>query len=86
MKPVQYQMSREAAKLSLVNSLTHAKSVPLISIWYDEKMGWTYTFDNLLKTDTTSREMTRKMVQDIINALDLFNDQNADLSNGIKAD
>lgn len=79
-------MTREAAKLSLVNSLTHPKSVPLITIWYDEKMGWTYTFDNLLKTDQSAREMTKKMVQNIIDALQLFSDSIVDLSKGKKAD
>lgn len=79
-------MTREAAKLSLVNSLTHPKSIPLITIWFDGNMGWTYTFDNLLKTDQAAREMTKKMVQDIIDALHLFDDSNVDLTRGKKAD
>jgi hypothetical protein len=72
MKPVNFSVGRDEAKIQLIHSLSNKGSVPLFTVWFDGQNGWSYVFDNVLRTDEQARKAVGRIVFDIIAELKLI--------------
>lgn len=66
------EMNRQQAKKQLIEALSDPATVPLLSVWYNPKTLWSYTFDNLLHTDAQARKALADIIWNWIGEIKLF--------------